>query len=148
VFAFTDYRLSDARCLFSFGHILTRSVLPHCDPAPLMGFVSMKGAPMPRRWFTKVLFTLFYVGCLASSAGDFYCGRRLVTADDAYVARPEVRPSKEACPSAHSNGPNLPLQMVRVCALRRRIDSPGERPCRRTVVPAENSWRGLGGDEW
>ncbi len=37
---------------------------------------------------------------------------------------------------------------VIMCALRRRIGLPGEIPGRLTVVPAESTWGGSGGDEW
>ena len=40
------------------------------------------------------------------------------------------------------------LRQVVVCALRRRIDSPGESPGRLTVVPTESTWGGSRGDEW
>ena len=41
-----------------------------------------------------------------------------------------------------------PLHQIVVCALLRRIDSPGEIPGRRTVVPAGSPWGDSGGDEW
>jgi hypothetical protein len=68
--------------------------------------------------------------------------------DHADVPSANLRPTEEPRFAAHGNGANLPLQVVGMCALRRRIDSPGEIPGRLTVVPAESNWSGSGGDEW
>ena len=49
---------------------------------------------------------------------------------------------------AHFGHANVALALVVMCALRRRIETPGENPGRQTVVPAESTWSGSGGDEW
>jgi len=48
----------------------------------------------------------------------------------------------------HFHHPHIPFPLIVVCALLRRIDSPGEIPGRRTVVPAGSPWGDSGGDEW